>query len=81
MLPLIYLLENGGKYIQYVKFGCELAGIPVGPVRPPMGGLTAEEKDEFRQPLRGPEGCPDRRLSTAPSRQPVRQIGQRRDLR
>ena len=30
MLPLIYLLENGGKYIQYVKFGCELAGIPVG---------------------------------------------------
>ena len=45
MLPLIYLLENGGKYIQYVKFGCELAGIPVGPVRPPMGGLTTEEKE------------------------------------
>jgi 4-hydroxy-tetrahydrodipicolinate synthase len=48
-LPLIYLLENGCKYIQYVKFGCELAGIPVGSVRPPMGGLTTEEKGEFRR--------------------------------
>ncbi|HEX6013691.1 MAG TPA: hypothetical protein VFY87_18205, partial [Geminicoccaceae bacterium] len=49
MLPLIYLLENGGKYIQYVKYGCELAGIPVGPMRPPMGGLTAAEKSEFKR--------------------------------
>lgn len=49
MLPLIYLLENGGKYIQYVKFGCELAGIPVGPIRPPMGGLTSDEKTDFRR--------------------------------
>lgn len=47
MMPLIYLLENGGKYIQYVKLGCELAGIPVGAMRPPMGGLTDEEKADF----------------------------------
>ena len=65
MLPLIYLLENGGKYIQYVKFGCELAGIPVGPVRPPMGGLTAEEKDEFRRLYEDLKAAADRRLSTA----------------
>ena len=49
MMPLIYLLENGGKYIQYVKYGCELAGIPVGEMRPPMGGLTQPEKDNFRR--------------------------------
>lgn len=49
MMPLIYLLENGGKYIQYTKLGCELAGIPVGQMRPPMGGLTEEEKATFRQ--------------------------------
>ena len=49
MLPLIYLLENGGKYIQYVKFGCELAGVPVGPMRPPMGGLTSDEKAHFQR--------------------------------
>jgi 4-hydroxy-tetrahydrodipicolinate synthase len=48
MMPLIYLLENGGKYIQYVKLGCELAGVPVGGVRPPMGGLTDEERANFR---------------------------------
>ena len=47
MMPMIYLLENGGKYIQYVKLGCELAGIPVGAMRPPMGGLTPEEKANF----------------------------------
>jgi 4-hydroxy-tetrahydrodipicolinate synthase len=48
MMPLIYLLENGGKYIQYVKYGCELAGIHAGEMRPPMGGLTQAEKDNFR---------------------------------
>jgi 4-hydroxy-tetrahydrodipicolinate synthase len=49
MMPLIYLLENGGKYIQYVKYGCELAGIPVGAMRPPMGGLTEAEKSNFHR--------------------------------
>jgi 4-hydroxy-tetrahydrodipicolinate synthase len=48
MMPLIYLLENGGKYIQYVKYGCELAGVPAGPMRPPMGGLSAAEQSTFR---------------------------------
>lgn len=47
MMPLIYLLENGGKYIQYVKYGCELAGLPVGDVRPPLGPLTETEKQTF----------------------------------
>lgn len=49
MMPLIYLLENGGKYLQYTKFGCELAGIPVGGVRPPLGALTEAEKENFRK--------------------------------
>ena len=49
MMPMIYLLENGGKYIQYVKLGCELAGIPVGSMRPPMGPLTADEQTNFRR--------------------------------
>jgi len=49
MLPLFYLLEQGGKYIQYVKFGCELAGIPVGSARPPLQELSNAEKSEFRR--------------------------------
>ena len=35
VMPLMYLLENGGKYLQYVKYGCELAGSPVGSCRQP----------------------------------------------
>jgi 4-hydroxy-tetrahydrodipicolinate synthase len=49
MLELFYLLENGGKYIQYVKYGCELAGVPVGDPRPPLHALSAEEKAKFRK--------------------------------
>jgi len=49
MLPLIYLLENGGKYIQYVKYGTELAGFAVGETRAPIGGLTDEEKVNFKR--------------------------------
>jgi len=47
MLPLFYLLEQGGKYIQFVKYGCELAGIPVGHARRPLLGLSEEEKAGF----------------------------------
>ena len=47
MMPLFYLLEQGGKYIQYVKYGVELAGLPVGPTRSPIQALTAAEKENF----------------------------------
>jgi 4-hydroxy-tetrahydrodipicolinate synthase len=49
MLPMFYLLEQGGKYIQYVKYGCELAGIPVGSARRPLLPLTENEKAGFRR--------------------------------
>jgi 4-hydroxy-tetrahydrodipicolinate synthase len=49
MLPMFYLLENGGKYIQYVKYGCELAGIPVGSPRQPLLALNDAEKADFRR--------------------------------
>ena len=49
LMPMIYLLEQGGKYIQYVKYGAELAGFPVGETRKPLGGLTVEEKANFRK--------------------------------
>ncbi len=49
LMPLFYLLEQGGKYIQYVKYGCELRGFAVGEVRRPLQGLTNEEKVQFRK--------------------------------
>jgi 4-hydroxy-tetrahydrodipicolinate synthase len=54
LLPVLELLERSGKFIQYVRYGCELADVPVGVARAPLGTLTAEEKQAFAsvvQPL------------------------------
>lgn len=47
LLPLFMAMEGGGKYIQYAKLGCELAGVPVGPPRPPLQPVTGAERQEF----------------------------------
>ncbi|GGJ93773.1 dihydrodipicolinate synthase family protein [Pseudomonas matsuisoli] len=47
ILPMLNLLEQGGKFCQYVKYGCELAGIEAGPARAPLLPLTDEEKATF----------------------------------
>ena len=44
LLPLMALLEGGGKFVQCIKFGCELGGLAVGDVRPPLRPLNHEEK-------------------------------------
>ncbi len=43
MLPLMDFLE-GGKFVQSIKFGCELAGLRTGSVRAPLRGLDVDEK-------------------------------------
>lgn len=48
-LPMLNLLEQGGKFCQYVKYGCELAGTPVGHTRRPLLPLTAAEKEQFKR--------------------------------
>lgn len=52
MLPLMRVLEQGGKFIQAIKFGCELAGLPAGPVRRPLDNLNKSEKRELEQVIR-----------------------------
>jgi 4-hydroxy-tetrahydrodipicolinate synthase len=47
MLPLMHFLD-GGKFVQSIKFGCELNGLDVGPVRAPLGPLNSEEKQTFQ---------------------------------
>jgi 4-hydroxy-tetrahydrodipicolinate synthase len=47
LLPMFMLMEQGGKYLQYCKYGCELAGVPVGLARPPMLPLSDIEKARF----------------------------------
>ena len=47
MLPLMHFLD-GGKFVQSIKFGCELNGLDVGPVRAPLRPLNSEEKRTFQ---------------------------------
>lgn len=49
LLPLMYCLERGGKFLQSVKYACELQDRPGGPVRPPMQPMKKELKRELRQ--------------------------------
>jgi len=49
LMPMLELLEQGGKYMQYCKYGCRLAGVPVGEVRAPLRPLDDDERRRFRQ--------------------------------
>lgn len=44
------ILESG-KFVQKLKYGCELQGTPVGECRAPLGPLTEEEKAAFREAM------------------------------
>ncbi len=48
LLPILMLMEQGGKYIQYCKYGCALAGVQVGDARPPLQPLSEVERRHFR---------------------------------
>lgn len=44
------ILESG-KFVQKIKYGCELQGLPVGECRAPLGPLTDEEKSALKEAL------------------------------
>lgn len=51
MMKVLYRAMNileSGKFVQKIKYGCELQGMPVGECRAPLGALTDDEKAEFR---------------------------------
>ena len=52
MMPLMRVLEQGGKFIQCVKYGVEMAGIAAGPPRPPLKGLNKDDKRQMEQVVR-----------------------------
>ena len=52
LLPLMRVLEQGGKFVQSIKYCCELAGLPAGPVRKPLRGLTKDQKRELEMVIR-----------------------------
>lgn len=52
MMPLMRVLEQGGKFIQSVKHGVTLSGRFAGVCRKPLRGLNKDEKRELEQVVR-----------------------------
>ncbi|MBZ0110983.1 MAG: dihydrodipicolinate synthase family protein [Thermoanaerobaculia bacterium] len=51
LLPLMTVLERGGKFVQCVKFALELDGLPGGAVRLPLRPMKKELKRSLREAL------------------------------
>ena len=49
MLPLMRVLEQGGKFVQCIKHGLTLRGIDAGPPRKPMQPLNKDEKRQLAE--------------------------------
>lgn len=52
LLPLMRVLEQGGKFVQCIKHGCEMAGLKAGPPRPPLKPLNKDDKRQLEQVVR-----------------------------
>ncbi|MEO0357234.1 MAG: dihydrodipicolinate synthase family protein [Pseudomonadota bacterium] len=52
MLPLMRVLEQGGKFIQCIKYGLTLRGLDAGPPRRPLQPLNKDDKRELEQVIR-----------------------------
>ncbi|MDO5704889.1 MAG: dihydrodipicolinate synthase family protein [Paracoccus sp. (in: a-proteobacteria)] len=52
LMPLMRVLEQGGKFIQCIKHGCEMNGFGAGPPRPPLRALNKDDKRQLEQVVR-----------------------------
>jgi 4-hydroxy-tetrahydrodipicolinate synthase len=52
MLPLMRVLEQGGKFIQCIKHGLTLRGIDAGPPRKPLQPLNKDDRRELDEVIR-----------------------------
>lgn len=48
LMPVLNLLEQGGKFCQYIKYGCELTGLHVGDARRPLTPPSEVDKAAFK---------------------------------
>jgi 4-hydroxy-tetrahydrodipicolinate synthase len=46
------VLEQGGKFIQCIKYGASIRGLPAGPPRKPLQPLNKHDKRELEQVIR-----------------------------
>lgn len=54
-LPVLELMEGGGRYTCWVKEACKLMGHDVGPCRQPLGRATKEESAALKAALKSCE--------------------------
>ncbi|MEL6618800.1 MAG: dihydrodipicolinate synthase family protein [Pseudomonadota bacterium] len=52
MMPLMRMLEQGGKFVQTIKYGVTHAGIDTGAIRPPLKGLNKDDKRALEHVVR-----------------------------
>ncbi|MBY6141199.1 dihydrodipicolinate synthase family protein [Leisingera daeponensis] len=52
MMPLMRVLEQGGKFIQTIKHGVTMNGIEAGAMRAPLKGLNKDDKRALEQVVR-----------------------------
>lgn len=52
MMPLMRVLEQGGKFVQCIKHGAEMSGLRAGWPRPPLKPLNKEDKRQLEQVVR-----------------------------
>ncbi len=52
MMPLMRVLEQGGKFVQCIKHGVTVGGIDSGPMRPPLKALNKDDKRALEQVIR-----------------------------
>lgn len=67
LMPFMAILEQGGKFIQSIKYACTLAGLPAGPVRLPLQELSKEAKREIEMVLNTLKTTIDKILAQTPS--------------
>ncbi|MEM9318294.1 MAG: dihydrodipicolinate synthase family protein [Pseudomonadota bacterium] len=52
MLPLMRVLEQGGKFVQCIKHGLTMRGIDAGPPRKPLQPLNKDDRRELEEVIR-----------------------------
>lgn len=52
MMPLMRVLEQGGKFIQCIKHGLTMRGVPAGPPRKPLQPLNKDDKRSLEEVIR-----------------------------
>ncbi|MFZ1180798.1 MAG: dihydrodipicolinate synthase family protein [Herbaspirillum sp.] len=49
MMPLMDFLEESGKFVQSIKYGCELMGLKHGKARAPLQWLSEAQQNQLKR--------------------------------